>query len=178
MGDAELHLEPLSWGNIGDIMTEGPVSSTPYYELPATYLEALKKMTMLDKIRDLGMGNEFAAYTDTEEYPLVGGGEVMCILGRLTLGYWVATNFRRAGLGTSITGRLEAYAAESFPGKQHIEADIHSENLRSQSFARAIGFEPTGRQTPKGLHIFRKRLEHGTINTPQRSLQDSATLHS
>ena len=178
MGGTELRLEPISWGNVEDIMAEGPTSGTPYYELPTSYLEVLKKITMLDKIRALGMGNEFAAYTDTEEHSLVGGGEVMCILGRLTLGYWVAADFRRAGVGSRIAGRLEAYAAESFPRKQHIEADIHSDNLSSQSFARSIGFAPTGRRTARGLHVYSKRLERGTINTPQRRLQNSVTLQS
>lgn len=149
---------PLTADNIGDVEAVSALSSTPYYELPVNALASAKSLQIIDTVRDGGCGDELLAYATESERWLVGGGSYLCILGKLSIGCWVASGFRGQGYGHQIAGTIEDLAIADFPQQGLIEVQIHPDNTGSQKIFTARGYEPTGHRDSEGNDIFQKQL--------------------
>ena len=158
MSSPELSFEPLTVDNIGDFEAESIASTSPYYDLPVNSLASLKRLQILDVARGNGLGNEFGAYSSDSEHQLVGGGSYLNLLGKLSIGCWVATGFRGRGFGHRIAGSIEEIAIAAFPSQRLIEVQIHPDNVGSQRIFLARGYEPTYRCDNEGNGIYQKRL--------------------
>jgi GNAT superfamily N-acetyltransferase len=158
MSSLELCFVPLTVDTIGDIEAESAASSTPYYDLPTNGLASVKRLQVIETVRAGGFGDELAAYTNDDERLLVGGGSYLCLLGKLSIGCWVASGFRGQGFGHQIAGSIEELAIAAFPRQRLIEVQIHPDNTGSQKIFTARGYVPTHRNDKDGNGIYQKRL--------------------
>jgi len=152
-----VRLAPVTRHNVGDILAVSEASRSIFYRLPQNLGEALKLVERAEVYRLGGKGDKYAAYETGAAMQLVGGGEISAHDGTPSIGYWVASGYRRQGFGRAIIHALEVQATTQFPEAEVLHAHIDPRNIGSVALAMHMGYVDTD-ETILGHMVYSKAL--------------------